>query len=210
MERAGFDHEKTAYPLRGKHQRVACASCHKPGQPLRVRHDRCTACHADSHQGQFAARADRGACESCHDVNGFLPARFGPDEHAATKYPLQGSHLAVPCDACHKPVVGAARRTLQFRVAARRCAECHRDVHQGEVKAQVERGGCEACHRVEAWKPASFDHAATRFALQGAHVRPACKDCHKIVDAGTPKQRVQLAGLPLACEGCHRDPHTVT
>ena len=28
---AGFDHDKTAYPLQGKHAAVACAACHKPG-----------------------------------------------------------------------------------------------------------------------------------------------------------------------------------
>ncbi len=215
-----FDHKRTDFPLRGLHASVACDRCHKPGLPLRLPFGKCTDCHADPHLGQFARRADQGRCEACHDVNGFKPARFVVEDHQKTAYPLAGAHLAVPCDACHKPVsadairrvVPAARtsgasRATQFRFPGTRCADCHRDPHQGEVSRHVKAGGCEACHRVESWREIAFDHAKTRFALAGKHAKRACGACHKKTDAGTPRERIALGGLPLTCEGCHRDPH---
>ena len=51
---AGFDHSKTAYPLTGRHAGVSCEKCHVPGRPMRVKHERCTDCHADAHAGQLA------------------------------------------------------------------------------------------------------------------------------------------------------------
>ncbi len=108
---AGFDHSKTAYPLTGRHAGVSCEKCHVPGRPMRLKHDRCTDCHADAHAGQLARRADGGRCESCHDVNGFRPARFGPEDHAKTTYALVGAHLAVACDQCHRPGMAGAPRT---------------------------------------------------------------------------------------------------
>ena len=78
---------------------------------MRVKHDRCTDCHKDPHPGPPARVAEAGRCERCHDVNGFRPARFGLEEHAKTGYPLAGAHLAVACDACHRPAAaGAAER----------------------------------------------------------------------------------------------------
>lgn len=221
VARKAFDHDRTVYPLRGRHTSVACEKCHAQGRPLKMKHERCEDCHADAHLGQLARRADRGRCETCHDVSGFAPARFAADDHQKTAYPLAGAHLAVACDACHHAATaealrrlpglqvtgGAGRRTAQFRFASTRCTDCHRDPHRGEVDKQVRKAGCEACHRVESWRRFSFDHAQTRFVLAGGHARPACAACHKKVEVGTPRERVQLAGLPLNCEACHADPH---
>ena len=217
--RGPFDHARTDFPLRGRHASLACGDCHQPGRPLRLPFGRCTDCHADTHAGQFARRADQGRCESCHDVNGFRPAKITVEDHGKTAYPLAGAHLAVPCDACHRSVgVEAIRRVVpavrvagksrfaQFSFAGTRCADCHRDPHQGEVSRQVKAGGCESCHRVESWREIRFDHAQTRFALRGRHARPACGACHRKTEKGAAK-RLVLAGLSLACEGCHRDPH---
>lgn len=57
-------HVKTSYPLAGEHQRVACASCHKPSVPEQQRYRglafaRCDACHADVHEGRFARATSR-------------------------------------------------------------------------------------------------------------------------------------------------------
>lgn len=206
--RAGFDHGKTAYPLAGRHVSVACEKCHVPGRPLRPKHDRCTECHADAHEGQLARRADQGRCESCHDVLGFRPARFEIADHATTNYPLRGAHLAVACDACHRPASGE-RRTglsrLQFRFASTRCADCHENPHRGEVDRWVETAGCDVCHVVESWRKVTFDHARTRYPLSGAHARVACLPCHRRSEGETTPLR--FVGIPQACEGCHRDPH---
>lgn len=219
-----FDHDRTQYPLRAKHASLACDKCHPPGRPLRIPFARCTDCHADAHLGQLAPRADQGRCEACHDVAGFTPAKFPPEEHVKTRYPLSGAHLAVPCDACHRPVgpetlrrvsglvlteaaARAGRKTTQFRFASTRCAECHRDLHAGELDRYMAKDGCAACHRIESWRQLSFDHAQTRFPLSGGHAKPACAACHPRTDVRTPRERPRLANTPLLCAACHKDPH---
>jgi hypothetical protein len=221
VQRASFDHSRTGYPLEGRHAAVACDRCHRPGAPRPLRYARCTDCHGDSHLGQLARRPDGGACEACHDVTGFSPARFGVLEHQQTAYRLTGAHLAVPCNACHvatpadelrripglRVPPGASGRSARFRFASTRCQACHRDVHRGELDRWVKAGGCESCHDTTGWDRAAFDHGQTRFALVGAHARTACPACHKKLEAGTPRKRLVFAGAPVTCEGCHGDPH---
>jgi len=205
---AGFNHAKTAYPLLGRHASVSCEKCHVPGRPMRLKHDRCTDCHADAHAGQLARRADGGRCESCHDVDGFRPARFSPEDHAKTAYPLLGAHLAVACDQCHRPAALAARAKgspAPLRFASTRCADCHQDPHRGEVTRLVAKSGCEACHRVDSWRQVTFDHAQTKYPLAGSHVRVTCVACHRRTEGA--ETRLRFAGVPQACDGCHRDPH---
>ena len=216
-----FDHERTQYPLRGRHVAVACEACHVPGRPLRVSFARCTDCHSDAHLGQLARRADQGRCEACHDVSGFTPSTFLVDAHQTTSYPLAGAHLAVACDACHRPVeadalrripglvvaAGSRRKTPQLRFSSTLCTACHRDPHLGEMDPRAGQRGCLACHQVESWRKVSFDHAATRFPLTGGHARQACAACHPWLEAGTPRARPRLAATPATCASCHKDPH---
>lgn len=217
---AAFNHDKTAYPLRGRHASVACEKCHAPGKPRQVKSARCTDCHADAHAGQFARRADQGRCEACHDVTAFSPARFSLDDHQKTAYPLAGAHLAVACDACHRPggaettrpgVVRTAApgpaRNARFKFPSTRCVDCHKDPHRGETERLTKQEGCEGCHRVDSWRQVSFDHGRTRFVLSGGHAKPACVACHTKIEAGTPRERLQMAGLTSSCQGCHKDPH---
>ncbi len=207
---AGFDHSKTAYPLTGRHAGVSCEKCHVPGRPMRLKHDRCTDCHADAHAGQLARRADGGRCESCHDVNGFRPARFGPEDHAKTAYPLLGAHLAVACDQCHRPGVAGAPRTpsVPLHFASTRCADCHKDPHQGEVARFVAKGGCETCHRVDSWRAGRVRPRPDALPALG-EPRPrglrALPPPRRGPRAG--RRSLRFAGVPQSCEGCHRDPH---
>jgi hypothetical protein len=225
VDRAGFDHDRTAYPLRGRHAAVACDACHGPGRP-RPSHDRCEACHADAHLGQLATRADVGRCEACHDVSGFSPSAFTLTHHQATRYPLEGAHKAVACLDCHRRIpartleaasglrLPLARRAgerpaLRLRFARTRCADCHRDVHRGELERYVRAGGCESCHGVTSWRQVTFDHRRTRFALAGGHAGLACGGCHPAPGneaSGRPPKR-RFFGTPLACRACHGDPH---
>lgn len=218
-DRTAFDHEKTRYPLRGRHAALVCDRCHTPGKPLSLPFARCTDCHTDSHLGQFARRSDQGRCESCHDVSGFRPARYAMDEHQKTAYPLTGAHRAVPCDACHKALSGDARRripgvrvaagsVIPFRFASTRCLDCHRDPHRGQVDRYLKAGGCESCHVTESWREARVDHAKTRFPLTGGHARTSCAACHRKAAApGAAPAALVLTGIPVTCEACHQDPH---
>ncbi len=221
IDGGGFDHARTGYPLQGRHALVACQACHVSGRPLRLPHARCIDCHSDTHLGQLAQRADQGRCESCHDVSGFTPAAFSLEAHQKTRYPLAGAHLAVACDACHRRVPVqtiralsgqpdvrgvSPRPTTQLHFKATRCAECHRDVHAGELDRQIRAGDCESCHRVASWRQVDFDHRETRFALSGGHAKPACSACHESKPPASPPRR-RFAGTPLACAACHSDPH---
>lgn len=233
----GFDHERTRFPLRGRHRGLACESCHRPGQMLALpRFERCADCHRDSHLGQFAGRPSSGpgggpggelgggACEDCHTVDGFQPSTFTLERHQRSGYPLEGSHLAVPCTACHATlpvaelaaVAGSAppggllpgqTTAMRFRFAGTRCQDCHGDPHRGEADRFVGPEGCTACHSLDGWRRIAFDHDRTDYPLEGAHQRVACLSCHPVVEAGTPAERIRMRGLETNCAACHRDPH---
>ena len=99
-------HEKTPFPLHGKHVGTACQKCHSPALSAQKRFrelvfDKCKACHADKHSGEFAKR-DGGDCKGCHTDEGFKPTLFGADQHGTTRFPLIGHHVASPCGTCHK------------------------------------------------------------------------------------------------------------
>ncbi len=222
-------HETTRYPLAGAHQVVACVACHGPfqGQPAVFRplpFQACTDCHADAHVGQLARRGAEGAaCDRCHDVKGFQPIRFGLEEHERLPFRLEGAHRVAACGSCHphEPALAdrfpaAAREELVRRgrpvklalalydVAGElgRCETCHVDPHEGQLaRAQ----GCAACHGVESWRKARFDHARdSRFALTGKHAQAPCAACHRPERAGAA---IRYRPLELACAGCHADPH---
>jgi hypothetical protein len=204
-----FRHEMTGYPLQGRHARLACDRCHVPGKPRKIgRHEKCSDCHADVHAGRFSNRPEYGDCPACHTVEGFSPARFTVSRHAATRFPLTGAHLAVPCVACH-----AETRTPQGRTAPRfdfpdtGCKSCHSDPHLGRLDRWIQAGGCETCHNDSAWKNIRFDHDRTRFRLEGRHQAAACRACHADSASDGGRAVLRFAGTPTACIRCHRDPH---
>lgn len=204
-----FDHSLTRFPLLGKHADVSCAKCHIGGKVKKTRRfANCTDCHKDEHFGQFTDRADGGRCESCHDVRGFIPAKYGVGEHQTSTYPLTGAHLAVPCVACHaKPQRGRLRGKRVFEFADKTCKGCHVDVHKGQFAAQVQSSGCESCHQTSAWETTGFDHSKSRFPLIGKHEEVTCRKCHKVVDVGTSQERIHFRPMKMACSDCHKDIH---
>ncbi len=103
----GFDHDRTRYPLRGRHATVGCAKCHQEKGP-KPAFARCTDCHRDEHGGKARRRPGWLACERCHTVDGFRPSRFALADHDTTAYPLQGAHRAVPCGLCHAAAAAKA------------------------------------------------------------------------------------------------------
>ena len=225
VDRGSFDHDRTRFRLQGRHREVDCQRCHRPGAPMRVeRFERCRDCHDDAHLGQFADRAGGGdGCESCHQVRGFRPSEFGVEEHQVSTYPLRGSHLAVPCDACHgrvdpgrlaelpvataPPPVGGRATVQRFRFASTRCRDCHADPHRHEVRELVEAEGCESCHSLAGWRRIEFDHRPTGFLLEAGHAGLGCGQCHEAVTAAPGEAAIRLSGAGSECAGCHEDPH---
>jgi hypothetical protein len=193
---AGF-HDRTAFPLIGRHAQVACDRCHDPAKPARVRfrplpHERCLDCHADPHRGEVSL-----TCEGCHDVGGFRPARFETADHTRTDFALEGAHRAVACERCHP----RPPESPGFARGAPACEACHRDPHGGQFGSR----GCAGCHAVAAWAPSRFgkaEHARTGFALAGAH-DVGCSRCHAAV-GGAPARFVDT---PADCGVCHEDGH---
>jgi len=219
-----FDHDLTRYPLAGLHQDVACQACHPAGRSHRRPFDRCTRCHVDTHRGELADRSDGGACEACHDVFGFRPSHFDVPDHRGTGFPLEGGHLAVPCDACHRQLRGtglAARvdvrrnrrrsgspPTLRLRFASTGCRDCHADPHAGGVDRYMAEESCEACHVLSSWRaPGAFDHSAVGYPLLGRHAQAACGGCHPGGEGRSSSAPVAFTGVAAGCHDCHEDPH---
>ena len=198
-----FNHNLTGYPLQGRHAGAACVKCHIKGkmtEPLEC--GQCSDCHADVHRGQFMTREDGGACETCHTIEGFLPAKFGIAEHQNSSYPLSGSHLAVPCNLCHRRIISDdGEEYAQFDLEYHDCRNCHVDIHRGQADKWLGEGKCESCHSTDSWGEIAFDHELTEFRLAGAHSRTDCRKCHLVSDS------IKLAGAPVDCSGCHTDIH---
>ncbi len=204
-----FNHDLTRYPLKGRHRTVPCRSCHKQSASkngLSFQH--CLDCHQDFHQGAFLGREQKGACEECHSVQGFSPAKFTVKQHAMTKYPLTGAHLAVPCLACHQK--SAPEKGYHFKFSSMKCEACHQDYHRGQLKKYMERAseqtgdtGCAYCHQTESWQIIRFDHNQTDFALTGSHAKIACSRCHQ----KSKGEGHQFQNVPVHCQSCHEDIH---
>ncbi len=193
-------HAQTAYPLEGKHARVACAACHpatlKPAARFRqLTFDRCAACHASDHRGERTTRDD---CGACHVVTGYTPTTFGVAAHATTRFALDGKHTATPCRGCH----GAARPRLDLRVAKQACVDCHANPHGDQFAPELARGGCAECHATTGWDRPRIDHAT--WPLIGAHAAATCAACHGATRAGAA---ASYRGVPRACADCHDDVH---
>ncbi|MEZ5353829.1 MAG: hypothetical protein R2762_14415 [Bryobacteraceae bacterium] len=207
-------HQKSTYPLEGKHTAVECAKCHTPAgaeTQYRIAHGVCADCHRDAHGGQFASRADGGKCESCHNEHGFKPSSYTMREHRQTRFALEGGHAATVCSDCHKPDAGTfPAPPARFRFPDLDCTGCHADPHTGPssvaTKVTGNKADCKSCHTTRSWKQTSpFDHDRTGFTLSGAHRAVACSACHKVEGLGVA--RVVFAGAPRVCAGCHRDIH---
>jgi hypothetical protein len=133
-------HASLGWALEGGHRAVPCVACHQEmsGRPatatLRLaargvaelpfpaRQDtRCASCHDTPHGAQFAQRKDGGACEGCHEVAAWAPARFDHERQAS--FTLAGAHAKVACGRCHRaPGPGAP---VVYRPLSSRCESCH-------------------------------------------------------------------------------------
>lgn len=210
------DHAKSGFPLVFPHATVKCEDCHKPaGKETRykIKFAQCVDCHEDEHQGQFAAAPWRNRCEQCHNGATFKTTNYTMAEHRKSSFPLTGGHEAVACVDCHKPPEGSKVALYHFNNLT--CVTCHEDIHKGEFKEQMGKLdksgkplGCEACHTTKEWdEVAKFDHAQTKFPLEGSHRAVTCTDCHKPPNLELNMLHVRFTSAPTACSDCHENPH---
>jgi hypothetical protein len=168
-----FDHNKTAYPLRGMHEKVKCVECHvKPVFSNAGKN--CADCHADIHRRQMGPN-----CEQCHTVKGWDIAVQQVKDHQ-NRFPLFGAHAAVPCEECHKQAA-----TGQFLGLSTQCDSCHLRDWQNTTNPPHATAGpafasanCQGCHSFDSWLGAKFDHSTTGFALTNGHENVPCSQCH--------------------------------
>ena len=227
VDQASFDHDRTRYPLRGLHTRVACAKCHdeKTAWGKKPAFATCGGCHRDVHAGQATLAAKVVDCASCHSVEAFKPSTFTVAQHAHTKYPLVGAHARTACRDCHgqtpagEPAQVAASlgsAKVWFHPRNEHCADCHRDPHSGRFSPGGERARkeeCLACHTMDAFRPSTMDagaHDRARFKLEGAHRAAPCFACHKELGTQTAAAKVRALPMTIAeqtCRDCHENPH---
>lgn len=130
-----IDH--STWPLTGAHSSAACESCHagKEGEPnasYRGLPRDCEGCHDDVHAGQFRLEPPLRVCTDCHTTQTFALPQF--DHRGKTRYPLEGSHLEVPCAGCHRPdTLHNGSAVTRYRLGYSACADCHRNPHGQEA-----------------------------------------------------------------------------
>ncbi|MGB7540595.1 MAG: cytochrome C [Burkholderiales bacterium] len=135
-KRTSFDHNRSRFPLLGRHAKVECKACHA-GPRYRDAKTECVACHAkdDAHKRRLGPR-----CESCHNARDWKIWDF---DHNKTRFRLEGAHIKVECLACHRQPVPD-----RIRLDAA-CGGCHLhdDVHNGQFGNQ-----CQRCHQIDNWR----------------------------------------------------------
>jgi len=175
-----FDHDKTDFPLLGKHRPpLECTECHKGTLYKEDLKTDCYSCHKkdDKHKGQEGKK-----CESCHDEKSWDKTSW---DHRLSTYPLTGKHLLVKCKECHKAPT--------YKDAKTDCWSCHEkeDVHKRRLGTK-----CETCHNTRDWKGWDYDHNKTKFKLDGKHDEIKCVECHKSPAGKT-------LSLAVSCVSCH-------
>ena len=174
-----FDHNKTKYPLKGKHAEVVCKMCHAEDRYKNTPID-CYSCHKkdDKHKGQEGTK-----CEDCHGTQSWKKAPF---DHNKSRFPLLGKHAQTNCTKCHL--------TPAFKDAPTACYACHKkdDSHKGAYGDK-----CETCHGASDWNAIAFDHELdTKYPLRGRHITTTCVSCHK--------GHLYKDTTPTNCDACHK------
>jgi len=177
-----FDHAKdTDFPLRGRHKKLDCYSCHKK-DPYKVKiKSSCISCHKhdDSHRGLFGQK-----CQTCHKEQSWSKHRF--DHNKKTKFRLRGKHAKTACTSCHKKHIYKTKTKTD-------CYSCHKidDVHKGK-----QGKNCKNCHNEKGWRTkVRFEHDITRFPLVGLHSVVPCEECHISSD---------YKDASIKCNSCHK------
>ena len=206
-------HDRTNFPLLGKHRTLSCRECHIDlvfeGTPKD-----CEVCHWQRRQDDRYGLRLGAHCADCHTPQSWknvAPPLWNHERDAGFR--LEGVHRTLDCEACHGSGGFAPRPTD--------CYSCHEaDFRAAREPDHVESGfstDCISCHEQRAWESASFNHSG--FPLQGRHAAVSCSDCHENgIYAGTPEYCAschlddynstedpnhRAAGFPLDCVQCH-------
>lgn len=180
-KKSPFDHNKSRFPLMGKHAKVECTKCHLTPAFKDAPTD-CYSCHKkdDKHKGTYGEK-----CETCHGAGDWKTITFDHDLHS--QYPLRGRHIATKCESCHKG-------NLYKDKTPSDCNACHKkdDKHKGKFTEK-----CEHCHTERSWTALLFEHDHdTTYLLRGKHRTTTCESCHT--------GHLYKDKTPDACFACHK------
>lgn len=231
-----FNHTNdTRFVIDGKHSDLKCADCHKPekvkpkinlqalpGKKNGIYHwdnlnkDTCVICHANPHLKTFSKKILAKKCTDCHVTEGWKiqPSRVKKDfNHDLTRFALTGRHKKIDCSACHN-VNG--KQIFKFTSDKEKfCIDCHSNPHKEQFHDKFSGRSCVECHNTDAFKQLkTFDHSLTAFALNGAHTKVDCNECHVPANKSVyAKKEVtwhkfQFPDLKdKSCTTCHNDFH---
>jgi len=198
-------HAKTQFPLEGKHVATPCGGCHGTARPrvvFQTAKQACRDCHANPHGSQFAREIAEDGCAHCHTPLDWHQARI---DHAT--WPLLGAHTRTPCAACHGAQPKGAPASA-YRGVARTCEGCHDDRHAGQFTQTAPAKDCKTCHDPATFEIAdAFDHATTRFPIEGKHRVLACERCHPTEQLRNGASAVRWRLGYVRCKDCHANPH---
>lgn len=196
-----FNHEKTDYPLIGKHKTVDCEKCHpkevKNGKDFQrfdgIKYSQCEDCHEDEHEGKFAQ-----ACVDCHSEKSFKEIKNKSKfNHSLTGYSLEGKHKLVDCYDCHT-------NSCTAPLAHQNCFDCHDDYHKGVFNKNNKQKDCKDCHSIQGFKVSNYgveQHNTSTFPLSGAHIATPCLACHK------KNKEWSFRNIGTQCVDCHTNIH---
>lgn len=151
-------HEKTAFPLIGRHAFLPCQECHvgQRDRAFTMNALTCVDCHKSDYdntsvlsighrEANFSTR-----CETCHSPWSYQPAQFPAHE---TCFPIaRGDHSGIACLDCHNLItMGSLMGDCNMGTA--QCISCHEhrcddmnDEHRGIEGYQCKSQNCYACH----------------------------------------------------------------
>ena len=178
-------HERTRFPLLGRHILVDCETCHTgmPQNDFALNSASCESCHQQEYlAAQSPNHISSGfttECESCHQMNSWRPA-FLPD-HDALFFPIfSGAHRGEwnDCSICHIDPMNNSVFS---------CFSCHEhnqqamdSRHQGMAGYAYDSKTCLACHG--SGEAGQFGEHDTQFfpIFSGSHTNQwdGCGDCH--------------------------------
>ena len=186
-------HQKSRFPLVGKHLIADCVSCHPRYVDLyfEVLSIDCYSCHEVDYNSTAAPNHTEAGfsteCEDCHAINA---DSWSVSSIVHDFFPLVGGHAIQDCFSCHE-------QGGDFTGLSQECLSCHeQDYNTVEDPNHVQNNfptDCTQCHSIFGWKPATLDHNQTNFPLTGAHRAVDCSSCHSSGYTGTPTE----------CFSCH-------
>ena len=207
-----FNHNSTAFPLKGAHAQTDCIECHSNGYAGTSM--LCSSCHTNKYNEavnpNHVNAGISNECEICHTDENWVPSIF--NHTTTTGFELTNGHSGKQCSECHKGTTTEA---------SSECISCHQ-ANYNEAENHVAQNfpkECLQCHTTTSWDDADFDHNKTAFPLTGSHVATECSACHTNGYAGTStlcnschsknyNESVNPNHLSLAistnCEECHK------